>query len=311
MEQPAPEVTVLVAAYDAEAFVERAITSALTQQGPSLEVVVVDDASRDRTRAVVRALADHDPRVRLVALDVNGGPAAARNAGIAAARGAWVAVLDADDAFRPGRLATLVALGEGTGADVVADPFELYDPRTDTVTTLPFRTGATRTVTLHDYLAQARPDAPEPDYGLLKPVWRAAFLERTGLRYPGSRHGEDFLVMASALLAGARYVLAPVAGYRYTTPASGWSRTAVDRQAMVAQSQALLEHPGVRGDSRAAELLEQRIAAVREYAARREVDALLAARDVVGLVRAVAARPALLPVVLRRVARAGRGRRAG
>src|SRR5262245_2041506 len=106
---PAVEVSVIVPARDREAFVAEAVRSALGQEGPGLEVIVVDDGSRDGTRAAVRAIAAD--RVRLV--DWPGrGPAAARNAGVRVARAPLVAFLDSDDVFEPAKLARQAALLE-------------------------------------------------------------------------------------------------------------------------------------------------------------------------------------------------------
>ena len=91
-------VTVIVPAYQAEAYLEDALRSALTQTHRELEVVVVDDGSTDRTAEIAAA---HP--VRLLR-QPNGGPAAARNAGLAAARGAFIAILDADDVWPAERL---------------------------------------------------------------------------------------------------------------------------------------------------------------------------------------------------------------
>lgn len=99
----APLVTVVVPAYNAGRFVEEAVRSALRQTYADLEVVVVDDGSTDDTAERVRALCAADPRVRLLQQE-NGGVAAARNRGIAAARGALIAPLDADDVWYPAKL---------------------------------------------------------------------------------------------------------------------------------------------------------------------------------------------------------------
>src|SRR4051794_41680635 len=90
-----------MAAYDAEAFVGEAIESALAQDWPSerLEVVVCDDGSTDATAAVVASYVERYPgRVRLIR-QANGGPCAAVNAALAAARGEWLGLLDADDVW--------------------------------------------------------------------------------------------------------------------------------------------------------------------------------------------------------------------
>ncbi len=75
----------------------------MAQRDVSVEVVVVDDTSRDRTLEVARSYPQDI--VRVVALPANSGPGGARNAGLELARGRWVAVLDSDDTVYPGRLA--------------------------------------------------------------------------------------------------------------------------------------------------------------------------------------------------------------
>jgi len=82
---------------------------------------VVDDASSDNTNSVVQNLAEKDSRINIIRLTSNTGPSGARNIGFAAAKGEWIAVLDADDAFTPGRLERLIAAGHETGADIVVD----------------------------------------------------------------------------------------------------------------------------------------------------------------------------------------------
>ena len=90
--------SVVIPAYNAATTVRSAVRSTLNQTVPALEVIVVDDGSTDGTGDVVSAI--DDPRVRLVSQS-NGGPAAARNAGIAVARGEWIAFLDSDDLWLP------------------------------------------------------------------------------------------------------------------------------------------------------------------------------------------------------------------
>ena len=102
-----PDISVVLATYNRAATLPRAIASVLAQQGASFELIVVDDASTDRTREYLAGLAD--PRIRVVAAEHNLGPSGARNRGLAAARAEVVAFLDSDDAYRPGRLAVPLA----------------------------------------------------------------------------------------------------------------------------------------------------------------------------------------------------------
>src|SRR5262249_49727839 len=95
----APHVSVLVASWNAEGSIERAIGSAGDDRSIDVECVVVDDASTDRTAEIVAAMAAADPRISLVRQDANAGVSAARNRGLEAIRGEWLTLLDADDRF--------------------------------------------------------------------------------------------------------------------------------------------------------------------------------------------------------------------
>jgi len=98
----APEVTVVIPTHARAELLARAIRSVLKQTFENFEIVVVLDGEDPATlRAVERFL---DSRIRCVTLDENSGGGSARNAGVAAAQGEWIAFLDDDDEFQPRKL---------------------------------------------------------------------------------------------------------------------------------------------------------------------------------------------------------------
>lgn len=99
-----PLITIGVTCYNAEATIGRAIESALAQDWPRLEVIVVDDASSDHSVEIVRALAIRDPRIALYIHDHNRGCASARNQILSKANGEAIAFFDDDDVSRPDRI---------------------------------------------------------------------------------------------------------------------------------------------------------------------------------------------------------------
>lgn len=103
-----PLVTVLIPAFNAERTIARALRSVLAQDYKALEILVVDDASQDATAAVVTDF--RDARIRLLSLPRNLGVCGATNAGLALATGEFVAFLDADDAWLPGKIRRQVAV---------------------------------------------------------------------------------------------------------------------------------------------------------------------------------------------------------
>src|SRR5215469_16521569 len=94
----APRASIVVTNYNYGRFVARCIDSALAQSYPDTEVVVVDDASRDHSREIIRS---YGKRVVPILLERNGGQGAAFNAGFRACRGDVVLFLDADDWLYP------------------------------------------------------------------------------------------------------------------------------------------------------------------------------------------------------------------
>jgi glycosyltransferase involved in cell wall biosynthesis len=140
-----PTFSIVIPAYQAAATIAGAVRSALNQSLPAHEVIVVDDGSTDDLAGALRPFGD---RIGVVRKE-NGGAASARNAGAKAARGEFMAVLDADDGFHPGRVEALSRLaaerpdldllttdsrfvvgGRAVGSFLAANPFETGNQRT-------------------------------------------------------------------------------------------------------------------------------------------------------------------------------------
>jgi glycosyltransferase involved in cell wall biosynthesis len=116
-----PTFSIVIPAYNRESFIERAVWSCLRQRHAALEVIVVDDASVDRTPTIVSQI--HDQRLRLIVQPVNRGVSAARNLGISHARGEWIIALDSDDELTPDSLELVDAEIRRVPAEVQAIRF--------------------------------------------------------------------------------------------------------------------------------------------------------------------------------------------
>ena len=225
------DVSVITAVWNGQHTINRAMMSALSQTGVSIELIVADDASTDATASVVKSV--DDQRVRYLRLPVNGGPAAARNAAIDAARGNWIAVLDADDMLLADRLSQLVTVAAKNHLEIVTDNIVIEDA-----------TGARRLFieetldsgvlcrSLTEYISCNYLFGRGPSEGYLKPLFNAGFLRQHALRYDtATRIGEDFLLVAEAMAFGARYGRVRSAGYVYTTGTASISHRLTRRNA--------------------------------------------------------------------------------
>jgi glycosyltransferase involved in cell wall biosynthesis len=123
-----PLISVVIPAYNAEATIEETLRSVQSQSHRHLEIIVVDDGSRDSTAAIAERFAAEDPRIRLMS-QKNAGVAAARNTGWRDALSDLIAFVDADDLWAPDKIARQVAALEAAGpkAGLVYAPYAMID----------------------------------------------------------------------------------------------------------------------------------------------------------------------------------------
>jgi succinoglycan biosynthesis protein ExoU len=209
-------VSVIIAAYNSEATIERAVRSALAEP-ETANVVVVDDGSTDETLTQACESDDGSGRLKLIPCASNGGPAAARNRALQESLAGWISILDADDFFLAGRLKGLLRFANE--ADLIADDMWRVDERT---------VDGPRQLLLGDLLPSPRPVSfkefvasnitdrrrQRGELGFIKPIMRRSFLEAHKLRYQEHMHlGEDYELYARALALGAKLLLVPAQGY--------------------------------------------------------------------------------------------------
>lgn len=123
-----PLVSVIIPAYNAQATIRRCVESVCTQNYPSLEVLLLNDGSKDDTLRICRELADADPRITVIDKP-NSGASDTRNRGLALAKGKYIQFADSDDYLLPGCTAALVAAAEQQDAALVVAPYRMMIPR--------------------------------------------------------------------------------------------------------------------------------------------------------------------------------------
>lgn len=111
-----PLVSIITPLYNGNKFIESAIVSVRNQTFSNWELLIVDDCSEDNSPVLVRNFTESDNRIKLFTLERNGGAAVARNFGIRAASGRFIAFLDCDDEWLPDKLEKQLDLLSQTGA---------------------------------------------------------------------------------------------------------------------------------------------------------------------------------------------------
>jgi succinoglycan biosynthesis protein ExoU len=209
---PQPSVAVIIAAYNAEATISRAVQSALAQP-ETAQVCVVDDCSADATSAAALAAASGDARLVVLRQDYNQGPAAARNRAIEATSAPWIAILDADDYLLPNRFGQV--LDAVQDADFVADALIRVSPGTEPPSTPPAATRQIDFVSFTEFvLANLGIPGRALDLGFVKPLIKRDFIESRRMAYRTNlRLGEDYEFYARALALGARFACTSAGGY--------------------------------------------------------------------------------------------------
>ncbi|MBW4670968.1 MAG: glycosyltransferase [Cyanomargarita calcarea GSE-NOS-MK-12-04C] len=214
-----PEVSIIIPAYNTEAYIAQAIESALTQTEKNIQVIVVDDASDDSTAKIAKSFSD--PRLKVFINSQNFGQNYGLNYAIKKATGKWIATLDSDDWFAPDRLEKLLHCAYAENADMIVDDLYLIgDGNTKPWSTLLRESKAhIPTMKYIDPMFFIENDVPGMwsfPLGITKPLIKRDFLIRHGIEYMENiRLGCDFYFFLNSLVHGAKCLFIPKSYYFY------------------------------------------------------------------------------------------------
>ena len=204
------DVSVIVPSYNSASFIEAAIRSIFSQIGISAEAIVVDDQGTDNTREILRALQPEYNALRVITRPPAGGQATARNEGMAAAVGRYIAFLDSDDVFDgPGVLARWAAHADQHRLDISCAQFRVVQADG---AVQPGRsvapTGDVTTVSASPHLVNVT--------SCWQLLYRTEFLRRHNLSFCSRlRQREDRLFFIDALLAAERVGVTSLSAVRH------------------------------------------------------------------------------------------------
>lgn len=180
----APRFSVIIPVYNVEDFLPQCIRSVLDQTFQDMQIVVIDDVSKDGSLAIAREFAEKHPCIRLCCHEVNKGLGGARNTGIEAATGEYLLFLDSDDYLHPQTLEKVDAAIRTRSADIVEYGFRLVDEQ-------------------GHYLN--RTHCPDTDAPLTRSVSACNKAIRAGLfhnvRFPEKQYYEDYCTIPKVLMA--------------------------------------------------------------------------------------------------------------
>lgn len=305
-----PSVSVIVPAYNTASYIGKALESLLGQTLQDFEVVVVDDASTDTTRSVVKAFRDRFAgRLTLLVNTHNSGVSVGRNRAFQQARGTWIALLDSDDWYASQRLENLVDVAERHRADLVADnlAWVSQDQVTSEICLLPDDVAPGAEVVPVDVADALRPvhyGHREMNLGYAKPIIRREFLSRHGIAWNERlRFHEDAHFLLDCLSYGAKLLYVRRAYYFYRTrPDSLTAHHHYEQtRPWLTEMEALLSKEIVSTQPALAAALRVSFTAVERRYAGATLAALLRRHAYRAALLWVIRRPAALPALLRRV----------
>ena len=257
-------VSVIVPAYNVAGYIRRAVESIQKQSLKDLEILIVDDGSRDGTGSICDRMAERDVRIDVFHLE-NGGAPAARNYALDRARGKYVYFLDGDDWAEPGMLADMVGLAEKSSLELVVAGFyiDTYYKGDSFVSETKSRPSKIYN-TQHDFRADAYQLF---DQNLLYPPWNKLFLrsriESQNVRFKHT-FWDDFPFVLDFIRDVERVGVIERAYYHFIR-AREESETARWRPGVYEKREEehtwmldLYEHWGLAGDPASMEMIERR-----------------------------------------------------
>lgn len=196
------KISVIIPCYNAERFVEKCVENILIQTYKNIEIILVDDCSKDMTRELICKLEKNHPTViKKVLSDVNNGPGGAKNEGLKIASGDYITFVDCDDYLDVDHIAKIVdILKKNKNVDIVLSGFKKVDINGDIL--------YTRTYKNSNY-------ALWQSFASWSRFYRKEWLNKLNLELPYGKVFEDILFQAALMLCNPKCILSDSVGYNY------------------------------------------------------------------------------------------------
>lgn len=200
-----PKVSVIVAVYNGHDVLRRCMDSILAQTLTDIEIICVDDDSKDDSLAILQEYAAQDPRVKAIHQE-NGGAGAARNTGMKHATGEYLSILDCDDFFEPRMLEDAYRVAKNRDVDIITFGCDFYDEKSDSFR--PCHHSINRKILPKKEVFSAQ-DVNEDVFRLFvgwawDKLFRREFIERENITFQVQRTTNDMLFVFNALIRAKR-----------------------------------------------------------------------------------------------------------
>jgi len=201
------EISVIIPAYNVENYVERAIKSVLNQQFSSLEIIVVNDGSTDKTSEKVLSINKNYPQIKLINVQ-NQGVSVARNIGLDIAEGDYVCFLDADDYLEEGVLSKFYSKCKEFNLDVIRGGYKIFSEEKNDF--IPHKLPSFPLINKEQSGEEFLNNSIKYQFNEVVPwlgLFKREYLLQNGLYFPkGIAFEEDQLMFLKALLSNGKFM---------------------------------------------------------------------------------------------------------
>ena len=216
MKQDGTLISVIVTAYNIEKYLPRCVDSLLAQTYSPMEIILVDDGSSDETPRLCDEYARKNDSVYVIHKE-NGGPSAARNAGLAIAKGDYIGYVDGDDKVEADMYENMLGECLRTGAQIAICAYREVGEGAEENHSTGNILELSREETLELYING------DPQYHIYHSVWSKLFERKVieDIRFPEGRKSEDIMYTTWALTRASKCVFLDTPYYNYTVDRSG------------------------------------------------------------------------------------------